>query len=151
MRVLIAAIGKAKASPEQQLYHDYIKRLPWKCELKELEAKFDDQAKRKTREGELLLDTCQKYDRIIALDENGKQFSSREFAAQIKNWQQQGASSFAFVIGGADGLDASVLKKSHLAWSLGKATWPHMLVRVLLAEQLYRAHSILTGHPYHRD
>lgn len=151
MRLTIAAIGKAKASPEQQLYHDYIKRLPWKCELKELDAKSDDPQKRKAREGEVLLAACEKIDRIIALDENGKQFGSREFAHQLKNWQQQGASSFAFLIGGADGLDPAVLKKAHLVWSLGKATWPHMLVRAMLAEQIYRAHSILTNHPYHRD
>ena len=99
----------------------------------------------------MLLDACKGYERIVALDESGKTLSSREFADTLKNWQQQGNSSFAFVIGGADGLSEAVLKKSHLAWSLGRVTWPHMLVRALLAEQLYRAHSILSRHPYHRD
>jgi 23S rRNA (pseudouridine1915-N3)-methyltransferase len=151
MRLLIAAIGKAKASPELELTQDYLKRLSWKTEIKEHDVKLEDVVRRKAREAELLLESCKACDRIIALDENGKQFSSREFAGQINAWQQQGASSFAFVIGGADGLDTPLLKKAHLVWSLGKSTWPHMLVRALLAEQLYRAHSIISGHPYHRD
>lgn len=99
----------------------------------------------------MLLDACKGYDKIIALDEGGKPLSSREFADQLAGWQRQGSSSFAFVIGGADGLADAVLKKAHLRWSFGRVTWPHMLVRALLAEQLYRAYSLLTNHPYHRD
>lgn len=150
MRLLIAAIGKAKASPEQQLYQDYAKRLKWKLECKEFDVKSANAAERKTREGEQLLSALKGYDRIIALDEKGKELSSSQFAEQLRQWQNQGNSSFAFIIGGADGLDKSVLQKSHLVWSLGKVTWPHMLVRALLAEQLYRAWSILNNHPYHR-
>jgi 23S rRNA (pseudouridine1915-N3)-methyltransferase len=151
MRLVIAAIGKAKASPELSLTQDYLKRLPWKVDIKEHDIKLDDASKRKSREAELLFESCKGFEKIIALDEKGKQFTSREFADQLKSWQQQGTSSFAFVVGGADGLDAALLKKSHLVWSLGKSTWPHMLVRAMLAEQLYRAYSIATGHPYHRD
>lgn len=139
MKLLIAAIGKAKAGPELQLYNDYVKRLPWKVVCKEVK---DDAG---------LFAACDGYDRIIALDESGRQLGSREFADQLKTWQQQGNSSFAFIIGGADGLDENIRKKANLIWSLGKVTWPHMLVRGLLAEQLYRAHSIITNHPYHRD
>jgi len=145
MRVLIAAIGKAKASPESQLYADYIKRLKWKVSVREFAAAD------KAREGEMLLDVCKGYDKIIALDESGKALSSREFAQSLGGWQQQGSSSFAFIIGGADGLDEAVLKKANLIWSLGRVTWPHMLMRALLAEQLYRAWSLLNNHPYHRD
>jgi 23S rRNA (pseudouridine1915-N3)-methyltransferase len=151
MRLLIAAIGRIKAGPEQQLFHDYTKRLPWKVECREFDVKHSDPLQRKAREGEFLLDACQKYERIIALDESGKTLSSREFAQSLGAWQQGGISSFAFLIGGADGLAQPVLKKAHLTWSLGRVTWPHMLVRGLLAEQLYRAHSVLSGHPYHRD
>jgi 23S rRNA (pseudouridine1915-N3)-methyltransferase len=151
VRLTIVAIGKAKASPELELTQDYLARLPWKVEVKEHDVKLDDAAKRKQREGELLLESCKNSERIIALDEKGKQFSSREFAGQLQAWQQQGASSFAFIIGGADGLSEAVLKQAHLRLSLGKSTWPHMLVRAMLAEQLYRAHSIMTKHPYHRD
>lgn len=151
MKILIAAIGKAKSSPEQQLYLDYIKRLPWKVACKEFEVKLDSPEQRKSREGDLLIDAIKGYDRIIAMDEKGKDLSSREFSKTISGWQQQGYSSIAIVIGGADGLDDRLRKQAHLVWSLGRVTWPHMLIRPLLAEQLYRAHSLMTGHPYHRD
>ena len=150
MKLLIAAIGKAKAGPEHQLYLDYTKRLPWKITCREFDTKAQDAATRKTREGELLLDACKGYEKIIALDEGGKTLSSREFSKELGNWQQQGISSFAFVIGGADGLSDELLKAAHLRWSLGRVTWPHMLVRGMLAEQLYRAECILANHPYHR-
>ena len=150
MRILIAVIGKAKASPQQQLYLDYVKRLPWKTACREFDVKLENVSTRKVREGELLLDACDGYDKLIALDERGSQLSSRDFAEQLKKWQQQGASSFAFAIGGADGLDEAVFKKADLVWSLGRVTWPHMLMRGLLAEQLYRAYSLITNHPYHR-
>lgn len=152
MKILVSAIGKIKtASPQQQLYLDYIKRIPWKFECKEFDVKIADTAQRKSREAELLLSACTGYEYIIALDESGKLLSSREFSEHIGNWQQDGISSFAFVIGGADGLDSSVMKKAKLAWSFGRVTWPHMLVRGMLAEQLYRSYSVLSGHPYHRD
>lgn len=151
MKLLIAAVGKAKPSPEQQLYADYMKRMPWKSELRELEVKLEDAAQRRKRESEWLLQTCQQYAKRISLDESGKLLSSREFAQMLGTWQQQGHSSYAFIIGGSDGLEEDVLRQSHLVWSLGRVTWPHMLVRALLAEQLYRASTILNGHPYHRE
>lgn len=150
MKILIAAIGKMKDSPERRLYLDYTSRLPWKLDCNEGDIKSNNPEQRKAREAEFLLGAGKGYSKIIALDEKGKDLSSAEFAAALKRWQGEGNSSFAFLIGGADGLDKSVLQKSHLAWSLGRITWPHLLVRALLAEQLYRAHSILSGHPYHR-
>ncbi|MGB1540325.1 MAG: 23S rRNA (pseudouridine(1915)-N(3))-methyltransferase RlmH [Rickettsiales bacterium] len=153
MHITIAAIGRAKTSSlYSQLYDEYIKRLPWTVQLRELEEKRPlptDQ--RKTREAELLLSACEGAHHIIALDERGKELTSPEFAGKLGEWQQGGASHFAFVIGGQDGLDKSIRQKASLTLSFGRMTWPHMLVRPLLAEQLYRAHTILTGHPYHRD
>ena len=151
MKIIISAIGKSRKSPQQQLYLDYVKRTPWKIDCKEFEVKIPDTANRKAREAELLLTACTGYEYIIALDESGLLLSSREFSEHVGNWQQQGISSFAFIIGGVDGLDATILKKAKLVWSFGRVTWPHMLVRAMLAEQLYRAHSVLCGHPYHRD
>ena len=148
MRLLITAIGKAKASPEQRLYQHYAGRVPWNISLKEHDLKTT--VKSKVKEAEHLLASCAGYDKIIALDESGKQPSSNDIAQHIAGWQTQGASSFAFIIGGADGLDSSVLQRADAVWSFGRVTWPHMLVRALLAEQLYRAHSILHNHPYHR-
>ena len=150
MKILISAIGKAKASPEQQLYKEYIKRMSWPVQCREFDVKLEGITQRKQREGGQLLAAASGYDRIIALDETGKTLSSPEFAAQLQAWQQQGNSSFAFIIGGSDGLDAPVKKAAHLTWSFGRVTYPHMLMRALLAEQLYRAQTILLGHPYHK-
>ena len=151
MKILISAIGKAKSNPQQQLYMDYIKRLPWKVECKEFDVKLSDVTQKKAKEAELLLGACAGYDKIITLDESGKLLSSREFSEVLGKWQGEGSSSFAFIIGGADGLDEIVLKRANLIWSLGRVTWPHILVRSLIAEQIYRANCLLSNHPYHRD
>ena len=87
---------------------------------------------------------------IVVLDERGKNETSEEFAARLGHWRDDSARAVAFLIGGADGLDDVVRDRAEAALSFGRLTWPHMLVRALLAEQLYRAHSILSGHPYHR-
>ncbi len=88
---------------------------------------------------------------IVALDETGKHLASRAFAKQIRQWQDEGRPCAAFMIGGADGLDDSVRQRADLILSFGRATWPHLLVRGMLAEQVYRSQQILAGHPYHRD
>ncbi len=152
MRIIIAAIGKSRSGPERSLYEEYIGRLPWRVTLRELEVKQDLSAPvRKTRETALLLEACQGVERIVAMDEKGEQLSSREFGLKLDGWRVNGASSMAFIIGGADGLDAAQLKNIHLKFAFGRASWPHMLARAMLAEQLYRAHTLMTGHPYHRD
>lgn len=151
MKVTVAAIGKFKASPEKEIFTSYIKRIPWQFDLKELEAKkalAGEQLKK--AEAELLLAAIPKNSRIIALDEVGKNISSPELAELISNWQGTGTSSVAFIIGGADGLAPEVRQKADLILSFGKLTWPHMMVRAMLAEQVYRAYSIISGHPYHR-
>ncbi|HEY0767803.1 MAG TPA: 23S rRNA (pseudouridine(1915)-N(3))-methyltransferase RlmH [Steroidobacteraceae bacterium] len=101
-------------------------------------------------EGERLLGALRPHDQVAALDERGTQFSTRELAAWLQQRMQQGE-DLAFLIGGPDGLAPEVLTRSNFTLSLSRLTLPHALVRVLLAEQLYRAHSILTHHPYHRD
>ena len=152
MRVLISAIGKMKAGPELELCHSYIRRLSWQVDIKESDAKKSLPAKEKQiQESELLLASCKGYDVVVALDEDGKTPSSQEFAAQLKTWQVGGKSKVAFLIGGSDGHTDALLKASHMQLSLGKMTWPHMLARAMLCEQLYRAHAILAGHPYHRE
>lgn len=152
MQIHIVAINKLKTGPEQALYNYYVQRLPWKVTCKEYELKkAPAPSARKEKEAELLLAGCEGADRIIALDAAGKQMTSPALAAYIHKARDNSARTFAFVIGGADGLHESVLTKAHLTLSLGLVTWPHMLMRVLLAEQLYRAHTIITGHPYHRE
>ncbi|WP_370650565.1 23S rRNA (pseudouridine(1915)-N(3))-methyltransferase RlmH [Kordiimonas sp. SCSIO 12603] len=149
----IIAIGRMQRGPEQALVDEYQKRLPWKTNIIEIDMKkpAGTAAERKKREAERLLAAVPDGAALVVLDENGKNFKSREFAGKIDNWQMAGYSHIAFVIGGADGLDSSVLSRADLKIALGSLTWPHMMVRVMLSEQIYRAWSIITGHPYHRD
>jgi 23S rRNA (pseudouridine1915-N3)-methyltransferase len=154
MRIAIAAVGKWKAGPERALFEEYRKRLKWPLTLKEVEERRPLPAPElKAREAELLLAVIPAKPSaplLVGLDERGKTFSSEALANQISSWQQRGDGSVAFIIGGADGLDDSIRKRAGLLLSLGAMTWPHMLVRVMLIEQLYRAQQILAGHPYHR-
>jgi 23S rRNA (pseudouridine1915-N3)-methyltransferase len=152
MRITLAAIGKAKDSPEKNVFAQYVKRLPWKITLKECDVKKNlPEAARIAEEGKLLLGALESADIIIALDENGKNMKSLEFAQWVQRQQNKSVQHMGFCIGGADGHSETVLRKAHLSLSFGAATWPHMLVRGMLAEQLYRAYSILTHHPYHRE
>jgi 23S rRNA (pseudouridine1915-N3)-methyltransferase len=105
----------------------------------------------KAREAELILDALPPGTPLVALDERGAAWSSREFADQIAAWRDRGAPELAFAIGGAEGLGLAVLNRASASLSLGVMTWPHLLVRGMLLEQLYRAQQILAGHPYHRD
>ena len=153
MRFSLIAIGKARAGPERDLFIHYRDRLRWPFELVELELKknLPTTEARQAAEAELLINAVPKGGLIIALDERGKNLSSREFADQIQQFQDSGERDIALMIGGADGLAPALRQQARLLASYGKATWPHMLVRGMVAEQLYRAQTILDGHPYHRD
>jgi len=152
VRIWISAVGRVRAGPDKDLYEKYIKRLSWPVNLREVEERRPlPLAKLKAREGELLCDGMPKEAVIIALDERGKTLTSLNFARKLENWQIEGRSTAAFLIGGASGLDDNLRARADLVLSLGAMTWPHFLVRALLAEQLYRAQSILAGHPYHRE
>jgi len=154
MRLLIAAVGRARAGPERDLFEHYRGRIrqPFSLDLKEVEEKRSlSTSEMKRREAELLLDAVPDGALVVALDERGKTLSSIDFAGKLGGWRDEGEADIAFVIGGADGLDAVVHDRARMVLSLGSATWPHMLVRGLLAEQVYRAQCILGGHPYHRE
>ena len=105
----------------------------------------------RAREAALILAALPARSRLVALDERGVTWSSRELAERLAAWRDQGVAELAFAIGGADGLGAEVLDRADAILSLGPMTWPHFLVRSLLLEQLYRAQQILAGHPYHRE
>lgn len=152
MQVTLAAIGKSKGrSLHHLLFEDYAKRLPWKIEVKEFEEKKPlSTDARKEKEAEFLLNATASCHRRIALDERGKNLTSPELSQTIAGWQEQGCSHLGIIIGGQDGLAPSLYTQANLLLSLGKLTWPHMLVRPLIAEQLYRCYTIQTGHPYHR-
>ena len=105
----------------------------------------------KEREAELILKALPPGVPLVALDERGAPWSSRDLAAHIARWRDRGCGEVAFAIGGAEGLGAAVLEHAEATLSLGPMTWPHLLVRGMLLEQLYRAQQILAGHPYHRE
>ena len=105
----------------------------------------------KVREAALILAALPSQARLVALDERGAPCSSGDLADRLAAWRDQGVAELAFAIGGADGLGAAILDRADAALSLGCMTWPHLLVRCMLLEQLYRAQQILAGHPYHRQ
>lgn len=153
MRVRLITVSERQPDWVNAAYADYAKRLPKHLQPQLLELPLakrrDDIAKAKVDEGARILEAC-KDATLIALDERGKNLSSRDLAALLPGWEQSGR-DIALVVGGPDGLDASVLQRATLKWSLSALTLPHGMVRVILAEQLYRAWSIQAGHPYHRD
>lgn len=156
MRLTVAAVGRLRGGPESDLIDDYAARIRGAgraigvtaFDIREVEApKSLSGGKRQERESALLMETAPQA-RRIALDERGENVSSAEFASRIGRWRDEGAGEIAFLIGGADGHHGSLQAEARIAF--GRATFPHMLVRVMLAEQIYRAVTILSGHPYHR-
>lgn len=151
MQVTVAAVGRDRTGPTRDLFDDYCRRCLWQVRFSEITPRTDDVlADRLAKEAERLLRSVPSGARIIALDEGGQEMGSAAFARQIGRMQEAGATELTFLIGGADGLDPTVLERAELVLALGRMTWPHRLVKVMLAEQLYRASTILRGHPYHR-
>lgn len=151
-RLHLLAVGRMGAGPERALFDAYRKRPGWPLTLVEIDdRKGGPDAGRTARECAALLAKVPEGAAVVALDERGLTLSSREFAARMQGFDDQGRRDVALLIGGADGLDDAIRARADLVLSFGRLTWPHMMVRVMLAEQLYRARSILDGHPYHRD
>lgn len=150
MRITVLAVGRARNGPEQQLFDDYVRRLPWQVAMREVEDRGGDDSGRAAREGERLLKALPDGATLVALDPGGKTLTSEAFAQRLAGWRDDGVRELAFAIGGADGLDKAVLTRAAMKLSFGAMIWPHLLARAMLAEQLFRANSILTGHPYHR-
>lgn len=154
MKITIIAISKFENSLYKEIFEDYRKRMKWDVELKEFELKNsknmnDEQVKK--GEAELMMKAIKPGSLLIAMDEKGKQFTSQNFAKLIADFSLRGESHLTFVIGGANGLDDELLQKAGLKISLGSMTFPHLMARSILMEQLYRAQSIIAGHPYHRE
>lgn len=151
MRLTIAAVGRSKPGPLRDLYEEYAGRLTWALTLKEVEVKKRLPPAETTKaEGDLLLAAVPSGAIAVALDERGKALDSAAFAARLGGWRDGGAADIVFLLGGADGHAQSVRDRADLLLSFGVMTWPHMLARAMLAEQIYRAQQILAGHPYHR-
>lgn len=155
MKLRIAAVGRLRPGPEALLIQDYLDRFEktgrnmglGPVTVNEVEAKKGGMPA-EAKQLEKAIGPCSP---ICILDERGNVFSSPDFAQMIAQWRDEGASEPVFVIGGADGIDPALRRRADMSLSFGKMVWPHMLVRVMLAEQLYRAASILAGSPYHRS
>jgi len=155
MKLHIIAVGRLRASAELDLIKDYSDRFDkagrnlglGPLNIIEVE---DKKGGGKPAEADLLRRALPNGALIVALDERGKTLTSPDFANHLAGWRDQGRQDVAFLIGGADGIDPALVAEADFKLSFGKMVWPHMLVRVMLSEQLYRAASILQGSPYHR-
>lgn len=155
MRLHLCAVGRLRAGPERDMVDDYLSRLDRTGRPLGLGPVSEHEVEDKKNlgmaaEAVLLSKVVPEGAALCVLDERGKTLSSPEFAATLAAWRDAGRQDAAFVIGGADGIDPALRARADLAVSLGRMVWPHMLVRVMLAEQLYRAATILAGSPYHR-
>jgi len=158
MRIAIAAVGRMKSGPERELVSRYLDRASASgrplaltgFDVIELgESRAGSAASRKSEEARALRAALPEG-AVVALDERGKSMGSDAFARQLEKWRDAGRPAVSFIIGGADGIDPELVASADLALSFSPMVWPHQLVRIMLAEQLYRAITILTGHPYHR-
>ena len=155
MRVHLCVVGRLRAGPEKDLVDDYLKRFDRSgralgLTLGEVVEVEDRKGGGMAAEAALLRAALPEGALVVCLDERGQQLSSPEFARRLGQWADQGRADLAFVIGGADGLDPALRDEADMLLSFGPMVWPHKLVRVMLAEQLYRAASIGAGLPYHR-
>ena len=154
-KVSICAVGRLRGGPEATLIDDYLKRFDrtgralglGPARVIEVEDKKNAGMK---AEADLLRKSLPKGAVICTLDERGKLLSSPDFSQKLANWRDTGRQDVAFIIGGADGIDPSLRAEADFSISFGKMVWPHMMVRLMLAEQIYRAATILAGSPYHR-
>lgn len=155
MKIKLLAVGKRMPDWINTGFLDYVKRMPKTMSMQLTEiplqtrTKNQDIAKLVQQEGELMLQATPAADTVIALDVNGQQWDTPAFAMQLQKWRELG-NDISLLIGGPDGLALACLQRADVRWSLSQLTLPHPLVRVIVAEQIYRAFSILSQHPYHR-
>jgi 23S rRNA (pseudouridine1915-N3)-methyltransferase len=159
MRLVVIAIGRLKQGPDRELAERYRKRfddigrkLGFRgVEMVEIpESRARDAATRIAEEAAAIAAATPEKSVLVTLDERGENIDSAAFARHLERWRDRSVSSTVFVIGGADGLSPDLRRNEKLAIAFGAATWPHQMVRIMLLEQLYRAATILAGHPYHR-
>jgi 23S rRNA (pseudouridine1915-N3)-methyltransferase len=160
MRLIIAAVGRLKSGPEQELVERYRgravdagRRIGLRdVEIVEIkESRASDVGRRMLEESIALANIIPAEAAVVVLDEHGSSLDSRSLAVQLQTWRDAGRPALTFVIGGADGLASEIKKRASLMLAFGAATWPHQLLRIMLLEQIYRVVTILGGHPYHRQ
>ncbi len=151
MKIDLIVIGRLKKGPLFDLCLDYQKRINWTLNIHECVSKHKEPAKVQYDEGQMILSHIRNDAMVIVMDERGNGLRSLDFAKTIEKLQDTGEQHMQFIIGGADGLTDEVRARANLLLSFGQQTWPHMLARVMLLEQIYRAQQILQNHPYHRE
>jgi len=151
MKIDIIAIGQLKKGPMFDALEEYQKRIVWPVNFIIHESKQRDERVKQREEHEKLMGCIASSAYVVAMDEKGRSLPSTQFAQKIKDLQNQGQPHIQFIIGGADGLSDEIRKRANLLLSFGEQTWPHMLARVMLLEQVYRCQQIIAGHPYHRE
>jgi 23S rRNA (pseudouridine1915-N3)-methyltransferase len=149
MKLRLLAVGTRMPDWVRAGFEEYARRMPRGLALELTAVAQASGAGAKAAEGARLLAHCAPRDQVVALDERGQGWSSAQLAVQLQRWQERGG-DVCLLVGGADGLAPACLERAAQRWSLSPLTLPHMLVRILVAEQLYRACTLLSGHPYHR-
>ena len=149
MKYIISTVGKIKNNDEDLITKKYLKRIKI-IELKQYEVKTKNKEKRKEEEAEKLINSTPKNGKLILLDEKGENISSSELAKLILNWSNSNITSVNFAIGGAFGNGMKIKRTADKIIALGKLTWPHQMVKMMIAEQIYRIETIIHGHPYHK-
>lgn len=159
MRFTLSCIGRMKAGADKDLFDRYLDRARktgrglgiTAVAVNEMpESRAQRAEDRKAEEAKILLNTLQAGACLVVLDENGSNLSSDAFSRKLEAWKNEGVPEVVFTVGGADGHGADVLQRADMKLALGAMTWPHQIARILLAEQIYRAMTIQSGHPYHR-
>lgn len=151
LKVEIIAVGRVRKGPHYDLIADYSKRIQWPLSIYEIEAKTSDPKRAQEEEAEKILGRIDSQAVVVILDERGQGLRSLDFAQTLEKFMNSGETHIQFVIGGADGLTDSVRDRADILLSFGQQTWPHLLARVMLLEQIYRAQQIMARHPYHRE
>ncbi len=156
MKIHFITIGTKMPSWVEQGYKEYAQRLTGECQLKAVEIQMEKRGKNpdinrlKQKEGEKILAAIPKGALVVALEVTGKHWTTEELATNLESWMH-GGRDVALIVGGPDGLSQECLQRADVKWSLSKLTFPHPLVRVVVAEQIYRAYTVTKNHPYHRS
>ena len=150
-RIEVICVGKLKKGPWHDLQEDYSSRLKWSMTIHEVESKQTDPKKQQEEENKLILSRLDSKSFVIALDERGDGLRSLDFSQTLEKLRNNGEDRLTFLIGGALGFNDEVRDRASVLLSFGQQTWPHMMVRVMLLEQIYRAQTIMDGHPYHKE
>lgn len=151
LKIDIIAVGRLRKGPWFDLIEDYKQRLRWPVTVREIESKYTEAKQQQAQEQELILEKLDHDSFVIILDERGDGLRSLDFAHTVRRVQDMGNGKITFLIGGAEGFTDDMRGRANLLISFGQQTWPHLMVRVMLMEQIYRAQQIIAGHPYHRE